>query len=293
MKFKYFADMFLKIGSNEWKKSTYSKYSIIVNHKLNFLFDRDINSIKASELRLWFSDLKNTLSGKTLRDYRSCLNQIFLLAKYDDEIKLNPIEFVKNPALIKPKIQPFSASEVIQILEISKKYQIKYQIFLKIGFFTGMRTGEILALKKSNIDLENRTINILKSRSRYGENTPKTFGSIRIIPINDFIYDDLKNYVLNLQSDYLFINQYGQPYNCVSSFLKYFWKPILKELNLPYRKLYTMRHTFATNILKNANLTPYELSKQLGHNSTEMVFNRYVKFIESENEKFKTDIKIY
>lgn len=84
MKFKYFADMFLKIGSNEWKKSTFSKYSIIVNHKLNFLFDRDIKSIKASELRLWFSELKNTLSGKTLRDYRSCLNQIFLLAKYDD-----------------------------------------------------------------------------------------------------------------------------------------------------------------------------------------------------------------
>ena len=120
--------MFLKIGANEWKKSTYSKYSIIVNHKLNFLFDRDIKSIKASELRLWFSQKSKVLSGKTLRDYRSCLNQIFLLAKYDDEIKLNPIDFVKNPSLIKPKIQPFSASEVIQILEVSKRYNVKFQI---------------------------------------------------------------------------------------------------------------------------------------------------------------------
>ena len=54
-----------------------------------------------------------------------------------------------------------------------------------------------------------------------------------------------------------------------------------------------MRHTFATNILKNGLLSPYELSKILGHSTTEMVYNRYVKFVENQKNDFKLDLDIY
>lgn len=293
MKFKHYAELFLQIGRNDWKISTYSKYEIIVRKKLNFLDDRNIEDIKASDLRLWFASLKSSLSGKTLKDYRSCLNQIFLLAKYDETIKNNPIEYIKSPAVLKPKILPFTSDEVNRILEAAKKYDPKFRMFLQIGFFTGLRTGEILALKKEDVDIKNRLIFVTKTRSKFGELSPKTQGSIRKVPILDTIYYDLFFYVSILNGAYLFVNQYGDPYYDDSSFLKYYWRPLLKELGISYRKLYVMRHTYATNILKNTNLTPYELSKLLGHSSTEMVYNRYVKFIENETDNFKRDIKIY
>lgn len=291
MKFEIYARMFLKIGSTIWKISTLNKYEIIVFKKLKFLFNREIETIKSSEIKLWL--LSQNKSGKTLNDYKSVLNQIFLLAKYDEIIKNNPVEFIKSPKKLKPKIEPFSANEVKEILKLSQKYPLKFQIFLKIGFFTGLRTGEILALKKENFDFINRVIEISRSRSKFGEHSVKTISSIRKVPILDEIYDDLQSYIKNLNTDYLFTTQYNTPYNTDFSFTKYYYKPILKALNLKYRKLYTMRHTFATNILKNGLLTPYELSKILGHSSTEMVFNRYVKFIENSKQDFKFDMKIY
>lgn len=48
MKFKIYANLFLKIGSNTWKISTLSKYKIIVYKKLNFLFNEELENIKAS-----------------------------------------------------------------------------------------------------------------------------------------------------------------------------------------------------------------------------------------------------
>nr|WP_314892347.1 site-specific integrase [uncultured Campylobacter sp.] len=294
MKFKYFADLFLQIGSNSWKPSTVFKYESIVVKRLNFLYDREIESIKASELKLWFSQMNKEVSAKTLRDYKSCLNQIFQLAKYDEFIRNNPIDYIRNFNLIKPKIQPFTDSEVKQILGSSKAYSLKFQIFLKIGFYTGMRTGEILALKKENIDFNKRFIYVKLSRSKFGENSPKTAGSIRQVPIVDALYCDLEKYVLfHVFHSYLFVNQYREPYNTDFSFTRYCWKPLLKSLNIPYRKLYVMRHTYATNVLKNTDISPYELSRLLGHSSTEMVFNRYVKFIENQKDEFKRDVKIY
>ncbi|WP_299085388.1 site-specific integrase [uncultured Campylobacter sp.] len=293
MKFKYFSDLFLQIGSNSWKPSTIFKYESIVVKRLNFLYDREIESIKASELRLWFSQMNKEVSAKTLRDYKSCLNQIFQLAKYDEFIKNNPIDYIRNFNLVKPKIQPFTNTEVNRILEASKAYSSKFQMFLKIGFYTGMRTGEILALKKENIDFKKKLINVELSRSKFGENSPKTAGSIRQVPIVDALYYDLWCYCRLTFTAYLFVNQYCEPYNTDFSFTRYCWKPLLKSLGIPYRKLYVMRHTYATNILKNTDISPYELSRLLGHSSTEMVFNRYVKFIENQKDEFKRDVKIY
>lgn len=293
MKFKYFADMFLNIGMNEWKPSTCFKYESIVSKRFNFLNDREIESIKASELRLWFSQMKQEVGAKTLRDYKSCLNQIFQLAKYDLAISINPIDFLKNFKLVKPQIKPFTDSEVRIILKASECYSKKFQMFLKLGFYTGMRTGEILALKKENIDFDKRLIYVKLSRSKFGENSPKTSGSIRQVPIVDALYRDLEYYCIFTFTDYLFVNQYREPYNTDFSFTRYCWKPLLKSLNIPYRKLYVMRHTYATNILKNTNISPYELSRLLGHSSTEMVYNRYVKFIDNQKDEFKRDIEIY
>lgn len=293
MKFKYFADMFLNIGMNEWKPSTCFKYESIVSKRFNFLNDREIESIKASELRLWFSQMKQEVGAKTLRDYKSCLNQIFQLAKYDLAISINPIDFLKNFKLVKPQIKPFTDSEVRIILKASECYSKKFQMFLKLGFYTGMRTGEILALKKENIDFDKRLIYVKLSRSKFGENSPKTSGSIRQVPIVDALYRDFEYYCIFTFTDYLFVNQYREPYNTDFSFTRYCWKPLLKSLNIPYRKLYVMRHTYATNILKNTNISPYELSRLLGHSSTEMVYNRYVKFIDNQKDEFKRDIEIY
>lgn len=157
-----------------------------------------------------------------------------------------------------------------------------------------MRTGEILALKFNLIDYEKRVIYIKSTRGQFGEHSPKTVGSIRSVPIFDDLYNVLENYkIYNKSKDYIFKTQYDKPYTRSRALIKYYWQPILKKLNLEFRNLYTTRHTFATNILKKGILTPHELAHILGHNTTEMVFNRYVKFLANQNDNFKRDVSIY
>lgn len=201
--------------------------------------NRDIKTIKASEIKLYLSSINKNISNKTLKDYKSILNQIFDLAKFDEVIDKNPLHYIKNKRSYLPVINPFTPSEVNLILDTAKKMNYKFYLYLSVAFFTGMRTGEILALKFSNIDFEKRYIHVKSSRGKFGEDKPKTIGSIRDIPIIDELYPILKEYKeAKFYQTYLFLTQYNKPYTCSKSFTLYLWKPLLKKLNLEYRSLY-------------------------------------------------------
>ena len=88
-------------------------------------------------------------------------------------------------------------------------------------------------------------------------------------------------------------SQYNEPYRDTGVFTSDFWKPILDELNLPYRRLYNMRHTYATSMLYGNYVTPVELSKLLGHSTPKMIYDVYVNYLNSNLKDFKRDISIY
>ena len=293
VKFKYYADLYLKLGKSEWKLSTYCKNKGIVKNRLNVFFDLDIYEIKPSVIRLWLNSIQD-VSNKSKKHYLNSLSMILKLALEDEIIDKNPIIHIKSIVHKTPRIEPFTSHQVNDILRLSTRYNDRFQIFLYIGFFTGMRTGEILSLKMKDVDLENRVININSTRSRFGENTPKTIYSIRTIPILDNLYNKLKKYVENYQNNiYLLQTQYNEPYRDTGVFTSYFWKPILDELNLPYRRLYNMRHTYATSMLYGNYVTPVELSKLLGHSTPKMIYDVYVNYLNSNLKDFKRDISIY
>ena len=293
VKFKYYADLYLKLGKSEWKLSTYCKNKGIVKNRLNVFFDLDIYEIKPSVIRLWLNSIQD-VSNKSKKHYLNSLSMILKLALEDEIIDKNPIIHIKSIVHKTPRIEPFTSQQVNDILRLSTRYNDRFQIFLYVGFFTGMRTGEILSLKMKDVDLENRVININSTRSRFGENTPKTIYSIRSIPILDNLYTRLKIYIEKYSGNiYLLQTQSNEPYRDTGVFTSDFWKPILDELNLPYRRLYNMRHTYATSMLYQNFVTPVELSKLLGHSTPKMIYDVYVNYLNSNLKDFKRDISIY
>lgn len=293
MSFRYYSNLFLEISKTYYKISTFDKVSGIVKNRLNYFNEYEITHIKTSFIKTWIFGISD-VGIKSKKHYLGVLSQIFDLALNDDVITRNPVKSIKLPKYIKTQIKPFLACEVLQILKESEKYNLKFQMFLKMGFYTGMRTGEILALKIKDIDLNRRIIYVNSSRSRFGESSPKTKNSVRKIPIMDVLFDDLKSFVISLKNNfYLFETQYKKPYKDDFVFTRLFWRVILNKLNLEYRRLYSMRHTFATNILLNSSLTPLELSKILGHSNCEMVYKIYASYVENLKDNFKRNIQIY
>ncbi|MFT5874184.1 MAG: integrase [Clostridium sp.] len=291
IKFNHYSSLFLEFKKHELKFSTYDKYSNIIRDRINPKFgEMDITTIKPSVVKQWLYAITD-VGGKSKRIYLSILRGIIQEAIYDEVIDKNPVSAVKLPKYDTPKIKPFSADEVHSIMNLTRNDNYRY--YLAIAFYTGMRSGEIIGLKKSDINLESMVITVQRTRSRYGESKPKTTYSIRDIPIIEL----LRPYIMELynkhDNDYLLVTQYNQPYNTTNVFQEQFWKPSLKELGIEYRRPYNARHTYATNMLYNNLVTPVQLAQLLGHANTQMVFDVYVNYIDSFNVNFDRSINIY
>ncbi len=292
MTFSKYASLYLQLNENEWKPSYYDKNKRIINSRFSFFNSMDIREIKVSEIKLWYKQIED-VGNKSKRNYLSVLKGIFDVALHDEVIEKNPMIHIKLPRYRASKINPFTSSEVKQILENASEYNFNFEYFLAMGFFTGMRTGEILALKRSDIDLEARTIYVRSTISRFGIVSPKTFGSTRSIPIIDTLYPYILKMYEKENDTFMMVTQYGNPYQDTHIFCIYWWKPLLKKLGIVYRRPYNMRHTFATNMLYKQLCTPLELSQYLGHSNTRMIYEVYVNYIEGHFLNFKTDIQLY
>ncbi len=183
---KEMIDISLKMHKASRKYLTNKGYEFVLNkHIIPIFGKRKIDSIKPSELTLWQNSLLETLSNKTVINCRIIFYGIFEDALRDELIQKNPFSIIKAPKNIAQSENiPFSKDEIFQILKASP---LKIRAFFAIGFFTGMRTGEITGLKWSDIDFTNRIIQVRRTRNKGIETTPKTKSSIRDVEILDIL----------------------------------------------------------------------------------------------------------
>ena len=134
----------------------------------------------------------------------------------------------------------FSEDEIKQILDEAKsdEYSKELEAILQIAANTGARPGEILAIKKKDIDLVNDTINIQKTRNEKGEEyDPKTASSKRIIPIFNTNFKEF------LQTNYYRFKERIFAVGVTRTKLNKEYKRLLKKLGLKYRRMYDLRHS--------------------------------------------------
>jgi len=292
MTFQKCASLYLELNEDEWKPSYFDKNRRIINKRFDEFQNMNIQDIRASHIKLWYKKI-DTVGNKSKRNYLSVLKGILDVALEDEIIDKNPMVHVALPKYHAPRIKPFTSDDVQRILKGAEDYNFNLVYLLAMGFFTGMRTGEILALKRADIDFEKRVIHIRSTISRFGDVKPKTFGSIRDIPILDTLYPYIVKMFEKENDNYMMTTQYGNPYHDTHIFCNYWWKPLLIKLGIEYRRPYNMRHTFATNMLYKGLCTPAELAQYLGHSTTRMIYEVYVSYIEGHFTSFKTDILLY
>lgn len=143
---------------------------------------------------------------------------------------------------------------------------------------TGMRIGEVLALSWSDIDWNRRAVRINKTVVRLGnhnkeyvQNEPKSYSSIRTVPLSARAYDLLRE----IQDDswYVIHDEFGR----ILSYEAVRWQitQACKKANVKYRGQHVFRHTFATNCY-NRGCDVKILSKLLGHADVSVTYNTYI-----------------
>lgn len=280
-------DWLQKIKSYK-KYSTYIKYSYIYNnHIKQRLGNKTINSINADDCTSLIESeyMKGSSNGKKLS--KSMMNSICNVLTQIMDYGNNPVEI----SGICRKVQIFQNVHQNDINIFTKEEQRKLQDYLlndvnsfKLGIYvcmlTGLRLGEICALRTDSINLSERTIAVTQTVQRLkSEKTssktelmvsrPKTINSNRIIPICDVLLLVLKKHM---------------PYNIYlvngcsimePRTYQYFFQRILISLSIDEKNFHSLRHTFATNCI-DSGMDPKCLSEILGHSDVKTTLNRYV-----------------
>jgi integrase len=276
--------MSLEIHKANRKHLTHKGYEYILNKRVIPHFgNRKIDTIKPSELALWQNQLLENLSSRSVISARVIFNTIFEDALRDELIEKNPFSIVKSPALVYLReIEPFNKDEIFQILN---DIPLKVRLFFAIGFFTGARTGEITALKVKDIDLDNKTISISRTRNHGVETSPKTKSSIREIDILDVLVPYIKEHLeIHPNNEYLFETRHKSPYYSANQLSRLYWEKSLKRLNIKFRNLYQMRHTFASMMISSGEDILW-VSSMLGHKNSNITLSTYAKFVKNTKKQ--------
>lgn len=205
-------------------------------------------------------------------------------------ITSNPSRNIPLPKHTKKELEPFTPKEVNTILQTAQGW---FKLFLAISFYTGARTGEVLALTWNDINLQEASIRIDK-RIRNGIiNKPKTKTSIRDVPIFDPLVPIIKEQMKLSKSISIFINpNTNKPFYKTERLTPY-WKELLLTCKINYRILYSTRHSFITNMLKFGNMNMLTIAQIVGHSNTEMIVRNYARFIKGEHLKVNRDLSIF
>ena len=238
-----------------------------------------INRAQVLELRSNLASMRGRRPGTKLSPAR--INTVMLILRQILQEAADRYEFTMPMARLKPlkvpksDVMPFTLEQTQLLINTIRK---DYQNYLKVRFFTGLRSGELHGLKWKYIDFERRLILVREALVGGEEEYTKNDFSQRDITMSQLVYDALK---LQHQATgamvYVFCNRAGEPVD-TANFTKRVWYPLLRHLGLPLRRPYQTRHTAATLWLA-AGEAPGWIASALGHSSTEMLFRVYSRFV--------------
>lgn len=279
-----YAKISFELHSNQRKASTkYDYESSLRLHIIPYFNDKKMDSIKPSDIGLWQNKLLDTLSPRRVRNIRAVLNTFFQDALRDAIIDKNPMMMVKIPKIDKVEVKPFTIQEMMRIIQEATG---EIQVFVALGFFTGMRSGEMIGLRWEDINFDRREISIKRAIRMGNISTPKTQSSVRTIEILDQLFPYLQGQYKRTgdYKRYVFLNSELTHYYDIKRIRDSHWKNLLKKIEIDYRTIYQMRHTFATVMIEHGEDILW-VSHMLGHTDTSMTLQMYAKYRKQDQKK--------
>lgn len=262
--------------------STKAKYVSAAKFWRLHLGTKSLPALKPSDIRKALAD-RADLAGKTVNDYVSVLRLALQAAVDDKLIADNPADKIERAQAQSQPPDPFTTEEAERIISKLRERSAEDADFAEFRFFTGLRTGELIGLRWSAIDLPSKSMTVTGGRVRGEDRNSTKTGRARVVDLNSRAIAALKRQRARTQAAgaHVFLNpRTGLAYDNENEFAKQAWAPCLKALSMRYRRPYNTRHTYATMMLM-AGMTDAYCAAQLGH-SVEMFHKKYAKWLNGD-----------
>jgi integrase len=277
------------------KVSTYVKYRKLINSyiipalghlKLEKLTPQHVKS-------LYNQKAKDGLSAKTIISIHGVLHKALDNAVLWNLASRNVCDVVSPPRLVKPEKRSLTMEQAHRLLESVRGHRL--EMLLTLALTTGLRRGEMLALRWADVDLERRTVTIKRTvdyipRYGYVENEQKTEAGRRVVLLPSFVVEMLKQHrVEQLEArlkaggawedrDLVFTDLSGGYFN--PRYLEKLMRKVVAEAGLPHITLHGLRHSAATLLLSMG--VPLKVIQEiLGHSSYSITADIYTDVLPS------------
>lgn len=286
---------------NNVKPSTYGNYYSCVRYYVIPFFKRPGNEclteLSVAQFTMSinnYSTLSEAYKRKILTIFKTALKEIVKgWPTYSAIMKV-----VKLPKTENTEVQVFSINEQRQIENAVSHSEDTRALGILLPFYTGIRLGELCALKWSDIDYEAGTMSVTKTVTRVknmqgGESktkllvgTPKSQKSMRKIPLPAFLLDIYKKCSDKCTDENCYLTS-GTNAPTDPRVYQKLYKKVLKEACVKERKFHAIRHTFATRALE-LGVDIKTLSEILGHANVSITLNIYAHSL-MEQKKIAMD----
>lgn len=302
------------------RETSYLKYENIVKKHLftNPICKKRIDDISSLELTRFFRDDEiATLNISSLSTIKMVLAKTFLRAKEQKYRNDNPMDFVdvsyvrcKRKQRKKQIIMDNEIEILINYIFYASKTvdQYRYAPIFLVMLYGGLRIGEAMALRESDIDFVNKIItidkqityipnrdkNLEKIKMTQKEVSPKTESSIRTIVLTkqvefwiNFMVEQNKK-LQNRDQDYIFVNKKGLV--PAKSSVNLLWHKLLEASEIPFCTPHKLRKTFITKLLNSGIALP-DVAALAGHknNSSVTLDTYYVSTLDEKSEENLVD----
>lgn len=272
------------------KPSTVTKYSsMLQKHILPIFKNANLSLITEEYVADFIEEKRKTLSDSSVRSILTTIKSVMKYARKQGWCDDSIIE-LRLP--VQPKREVSALSDIER--EKLESYLLDDMDNIKLGLYlclyTGLRVGELCALRWMDIDLSHKMLHVTATMQRIKQSdnsakgktaiiitTPKSKSSVRSIPLPAPLVMMLRKFKAE---DSCFLLS-GNMKPVEPRIVQYRFKKAAQQLNLSYSNTHVMRHTFATRCIE-LGFDVKTLSELLGHSRVEITLNRYVH---SSNER--------
>ncbi len=258
-------------------------------HVVPYFGSLAVGRITKRDVQTWLKELSDAGVGAgTIRNaYRNVLKPSLDFAVDHGYLRANPAINLKLARSVRSEMAYLSAA---QARSLADEISPHYRLLILTAVYTGLRAGEIAALRVGRLNLMRRTINVVESASSvtgqgivYGPT--KTY-AVRTVPVPSFLVDDLALYIADRASDpeaFVFTSPTGLPLHHGNFYRRHFLPAVERcaakatkrgETFPTDLRFHDLRHTCAA-LMIDTNANPYAISKRLGHSSISVTYDRY------------------
>lgn len=296
--FEELAQLWLENYKTTVKPSTFEN----VRSKVEKMTEEHFKELKLKKITVAYCQkvvIELSKSYVLYNHYLSVINRIFKYAVLMDILDSNPFDKVIKPKSrqIQRKGNFLTKEELKEFLKLAQTATLSYFFpLVHLMGYTGLRQGEALALKWSDIDFENKKITVNKTAVRIegkqSLQTPKTKNSKRVISIDPTTLSILKNWKKDQikiyfkngkhfegDENFIFTNQRGEWVH-IHNFIRYF-KRFIADHKLKTITPHGLRHTHAS-LLFSAGVEPKNISDRLGHSTVQITLDLYTHISEEQ-----------